>query len=197
MEDKITGNLKLVEEPKKTLAMHPRKFGLWLFMVTVVMIFAALTSAYIVRQGEGNWTQFDLPMSMWVSSLLILISSVTMHWALVSAKSNDLEKVKLAISITSALGVAFLISQLVVWSDLVADNIYFVGNPSGSFLYVLSGVHGLHLVSGVIFLIIVLISTYRYKVHSKNLTQIQMCASYWHFLDVLWIYLFVFLLIYH
>ncbi|MEM6360227.1 MAG: cytochrome c oxidase subunit 3 [Bacteroidota bacterium] len=197
MEDKITGNLKLVEEPKKTLAMHPRKFGLWLFMVTVVMIFAALTSAYIVRQGEGNWTQFDLPMSMWVSSVLILISSVTMHWALVSAKSNDLEKVKLAISITSALGVAFLISQLVVWSDLVADNIYFVGNPSGSFLYVLSGVHGLHLVSGVIFLIIVLISTYRYKVHSKNLTQIQMCASYWHFLDVLWIYLFVFLLIYH
>ena len=197
MEDKITGNLKLVEEPKKTLAMHPRKFGLWLFMVTVVMIFAALTSAYIVRQGEGNWTQFDLPMSMWVSSLLILISSVTMHWALVSAKSNDLEKVKLAISITSALGVAFLISQLVVWSDLVADNIYFVGNPSGSFLYVLSGVHGLHLVSGVIFLIIVLISTFRYKVHSKNLTQIQMCASYWHFLDVLWIYLFVFLLIYH
>ena len=133
MEDKITGNLKLVEEPKKTLAMHPRKFGLWLFMVTVVMIFAALTSAYIVRQGEGNWTQFDLPMSMWVSSVLILISSVTMHWALVSAKSNDLEKVKLAISITSALGVAFLISQLVVWSDLVADNIYFVGNPSGSF----------------------------------------------------------------
>ncbi len=197
MEDKITGNLKLVEEPKKTLAMHPRKFGLWLFMVTVVMIFAALTSAYIVRQGEGNWTQFDLPMSMWVSSVLILISSVTMHWALVSAKSNDLEKVKLAISITSALGVAFLISQLVVWSDLVADNIYFVGNPSGSFLYVLSGVHGLHLVSGVIFLIIVLISTFRYKVHSKNLTQIQMCASYWHFLDVLWIYLFVFLLIYH
>ncbi|MEM7106755.1 MAG: cytochrome c oxidase subunit 3, partial [Bacteroidota bacterium] len=100
-------------------------------------------------------------------------------------------------TITSALGVAFLISQLVVWSDLVADNVYFVGNPSGSFLYVLSGVHGLHLVSGVIFLIIVLISTYRYKVHSKNLTQIQMCASYWHFLDVLWIYLFVFLLIYH
>lgn len=191
------GDFKLVEEPKRTLAMHPRKFGLWLFMVTVVMIFAALTSAYIVRQGEGNWTQFDLPVSMWISSVIILVSSATMHWALLSAKNNDLEKVKLAITITSALGVAFLISQLVVWSDLVADNVYFVGNPSGSFLYVLSGVHGLHLVSGVIFLIIVLISTYRYKVHSKNLTQIQMCASYWHFLDVLWIYLFVFLLIYH
>ncbi|MEM6524997.1 MAG: cytochrome c oxidase subunit 3 [Bacteroidota bacterium] len=193
----MTGDLKLVEEPKKPLSMHPRKFGLWLFMVTVVMIFAALTSAYIVRQGEGNWTEFDLPISMWVSSVIILVSSATMHWALASARKNDLEKVKLAISITSVLGVAFLISQLVVWSDLVANNVYFVGNPSGSFLYVLSGVHGLHLVSGVIFLIIVLISTYRYKVHSKNLTQIQMCASYWHFLDVLWIYLFVFLLLNH
>ncbi|MEM1406414.1 MAG: cytochrome c oxidase subunit 3 [Bacteroidota bacterium] len=197
MKEKMTGDLKLVEEPKKPLSMHPRKFGLWLFMVTVVMIFAALTSAYIVRQGEGNWTEFDLPISMWVTSAIILLSSGTMHWALISAKHNDLEKVKLAISITSVLGVAFLAGQLYVWSDLVADNIYFVGNPSGSFLYVLSGVHGLHLVSGVIFLIIVLISTFKYKVHSKNLTQIQMCATYWHFLDVLWIYLFVFLLLNH
>ena len=193
----MTGDLKLVEEPKRPLSMHPRKFGLWLFMITVVMIFAALTSAYIVRQGEGNWTEFDLPISMWISSVIILLSSGTMHWALLSAKNNDLEKVKLAVTITSVLGVGFLISQLVVWNDLVADNIYFVGNPSGSFLYVLSGLHGLHLVSGVIFLIIVLISTFKYKVHSKNLTQIQMCATYWHFLDVLWIYLFVFLLLNH
>ncbi|MEQ9164824.1 MAG: cytochrome c oxidase subunit 3, partial [Fulvivirga sp.] len=72
-----------------------------------------------------------------------------------------------------------------------------VGNPSGSFLYILSGLHGLHLVSGIIFLIIVLISTFKYRVHSKNLAQIQMCTTYWHFLGGLWIYLFVFLLLNH
>ncbi len=193
----MTGDLKLVEEPKTPLAMNPKKFALWLFMITVVMIFAALTSAYIVRQGEGNWTEFELPVAMWVTSAIILLSSATMHWALISAKRNELERVKLAISITTVLGAAFLIGQFYVWGVLVDNSIFFVGNPSGSFLYVLSGLHGLHLISGVIFLIIVLISTLKYKVHSKSLNQIQMCATYWHFLDALWIYLFVFLLLNH
>ncbi len=195
--EEMTGDLKLVEEPKRPLAMNPRKFALWLFMITVVMIFAALTSAYIVRQGEGNWTLFELPAELWITSGIILLSSVTMHWGYISAKKDELEKVKLAISITTLLGIAFLIGQFYVWNALVDQNVFFVGNPSGSFLYVLSGLHGLHLVSGVIFLIIVLISTLRYKVHSRNLNQIQMCATYWHFLDALWIYLFVFLLLNH
>lgn len=193
----MTGDLKLVEEPKRPMAMNPRKFALWLFMITVVMIFAALTSAYIVRQGEGNWMLFKLPIELWVTSGIILMSSATMHWGYLSAKRDELEKVKIAISLTTLLGVAFLIGQVYVWNALVEQNVFFVGNPSGSFLYVLSGLHGLHLVSGVIFLIIVLISTLKYKVHSKNLNQLQMCATYWHFLDALWIYLFVFLLVNH
>ena len=193
----MTGDLKLIEEPKRPLAMNPRKFALWLFMITVVMIFAALTSAYIVRQGEGNWMLFKLPFELWVTSGIILLSSATMHWAYLSAKRDELEKVKIAVAITTLLGIAFLVGQVYVWNALVDRNVFFVGNPSGSFLYVLSGLHGLHLVSGVIFLIIVLISTLKYKVHSKNLNQIQMCATYWHFLDALWIYLFVFLLINH
>ena len=195
--EEMTGDLKLVEEPKRPLTMNPRKFALWLFMITVVMIFAALTSAYIVRQGEGNWMLFELPAELWITSGIILLSSVTMHWGYISAKKDELEKVKLAISITTLLGIAFLVGQFYVWNALVDQDVFFVGNPSGSFLYVLSGLHGLHLVSGVIFLIIVLISTLRYKVHSRNLNQIQMCATYWHFLDALWIYLFVFLLLNH
>lgn len=195
--ENMAGDLKLVEEPKRQLAMHPRKFALWLFMITVIMIFAALTSAYIVRQGEGNWMAFELPFELWVTTGVILLSSVTMHWGYLSAKKDDLNKVKLAVGITTFLGVAFLVGQFYVWGVLVDSSIFFVGNPSGSFLYVLSGLHGLHLVSGVIFLIIVLISTLKYKVHSKNLVQLQMCATYWHFLDVLWVYLFVFLLLNH
>lgn len=193
----MTSDLKLVEEPKKQLAMNPKKFALWLFMITVVMIFAALTSAYIVRQAEGNWTVFELPTELWITTGVIILSSATMHWALMAAKKDNLETIKLAISITTVLGILFLAGQFYAWGVLVDYNVFFVGNPSGSFLYVLSGLHGLHVVSGVIFLIIVLTSTFKYKVHSKKLTQIQMCATYWHFLGVLWIYLFVFLLLNH
>lgn len=182
-----------IEEKDRPLSMHPQKFALWLFLVTVVMIFAALTSAYIVRKGEGNWLDFDLPDLFYYTSGIILLSSITMQWAYYAAKKDNLDVVKIALSITSVLGVAFLVGQVYAWGNLVDIQVYFVGNPSGSFLYILTGLHGLHLISGIIFLIIVLISTFKYKVHSKSLTRIEMCATYWHFLDALWLYLFFFL----
>ena len=175
--------------------MHPKKFALWLFMVTVVMLFAAFTSAYIVRQSEGDWLQFALPQAFWITSGIIILSSITMHWAYVSAKKDNLDAVKLAMGITTLLGIAFLVGQFIAWGELVDRNVYFVGNPAGSFVYVFSGLHGVHLVGGVVFLLIVLIQTFRYKVHAKSLDQIEMCATYWHFLDGLWLYLFLFLLL--
>ncbi len=183
------------EDPTPTLSMHPKKFGLWLFIVTVVMVFAALTSAYIVRQGEGNWLDFTMPDIFWYSTGVILLSSMTMHWAYTAAKRDNLETVNIAIGITAVLGLAFVVMQFLGWGKLVDLEVFFVGNPSGSFLYVLTGLHGLHLLSGVIFLIIVLISTLRYKVHSRNMARMDMCATYWHFLDGLWVYLFIFLLL--
>ena len=187
--------IKIVEEAGRPLAMHPKKFALWLFIASVIMIFAALTSAYIVRQADGNWLVFDLPNSFWITSAIILISSGTMHWAYLAAKKDDLEGTKLAISITTVLGIAFLVGQFIAWGDMVTRNVYFVGNPSGSFVYVLSGLHGLHIIGGVVFLVVVLLAAFRYRVHSRNLAQIEMCATYWHFLDALWLYLFVFLLL--
>ena len=191
----MAAEIRIVEEATKPLAMHPKKFALWIFIASVLMIFAALTSAYIVRQADGNWMLFDLPDSFWITSAIILASSVTMHWAYLSAKKDNLEATKLAISLTSVLGLAFLIGQYIAWGDLVERNVYFVGNPSGSFVYVLSGLHGLHIIGGVVFLFIVLVATFRFKVHSRSLDQIEMCATYWHFLDGLWLYLFVFLLL--
>ncbi len=191
----MAAEIRIVEEANKPMAMHPKKFALWIFIASVIMIFAALTSAYIVRQSDGNWLMFDLPDSFWITSVIILISSGTMHWAYLAAKRDNLEGTKLAISITTILGVAFLVGQYIAWGDLVKRNVYFVGNPSGSFVYVLSGLHGLHIIGGVIFLLVVLVATFRFRVHSKNLAQIEMCATYWHFLDGLWLYLFVFLLL--
>jgi len=191
----MAAEIKIVEEAKRPLAMNPKKFAMWLFIVSVVMIFAALTSAYIVRQAEGNWLIFELPQLFWVNTGVILVSSMTMHWAYLSAKRDNLESVKIAAIITTIMGVAFLAGQYLAWGDLVDNRVHFVGNPSGSFVYVLSGLHGLHIVGGVAFLVILLNSTLKYKVHSKNLNQIEMCATYWHFLDGLWLYLFIFLLL--
>jgi cytochrome c oxidase subunit 3 len=187
--------LKIVEEAKKPLSMNPKKFALWLFIVSVCMIFASLTSAYIVRQAEGNWQIFELPPLFWITSGIILLSSFTMHWAYMAAKRDNLEMVKVAMSITTLLGIAFLVGQVMGWGQLVESNVYFVGNPSGSFVYVLSGLHGLHIAGGVVILGITLVATYRFQVHSKNLNLIEMCATFWHFLDALWLYLFVFLLL--
>lgn len=186
-----------IEEPKQTLSMHPKKFALWLFIVTVVMIFAALTSAYIVRQSEGNWLEFDLPQTIYITSGIILTSSITMQWSYFAAKNDNLMSLRLNTLITAFLGIAFLVGQYIVWQDLVAMDVYFVGNPAGSFMYVLTGLHGVHLISGVIFLILVTVNAFRYKVHSKSMDQIEMCATYWHFLDGLWLYLFLFLILNH
>lgn len=186
-----------IEGAEQPIAMHPKKFALWLFIVTVVMIFASLTSAYIVRQSEGNWLEFDLPDIFWYNSAIIILSSVFLHWAYLAAKKDDLAKIRLGMIITTVLGFAFLVGQWYSWSALVDRDVFFVGNPAGSFLYVFTGLHALHLVSGVIFLIIVLISSFRYQVHSKNMDRMEMCVTYWHFLGGLWLYLFMFLLLNH
>lgn len=189
-----TTEFKIIEEPQKPLSMHPKKFGLWLFIASVVMLFASLTSAYIVREAEGNWVYFELPPLFYVTSGIVILSSITLQLAYIAAKKDDLQKVKLWIMLTSIFGVAFLVGQFLAWQDLVTNSIYLVGNPSGSFLYIITGLHALHVVSAVIFLFVVLGATFKFNVHSKKLSQMEMCLTYWHFLSVLWLYLFVFLL---
>ena len=188
-------DIRIVEEASKPRAMDPKKFGMWLFIVSATMVFAALTSAYLVRQAAGNWSVFELPSLFGVTTAIILISSASMQWAYIAAKRNNLEMTKVAICITALLGVAFFVGQFKAWGALVNQSVYLVGNPAGSFVYVLSGLHMLHIVGGVVYLMIVLVATFRYKVHSRRLAQMELCATYWHFLGALWVYLYVFLLL--
>ena len=191
----MTQDFRIVEEPKKPLSMHPKKFGMWLFLASVVMLFASLTSAYIVRRAEGNWIFFELPQIFYSTTILILLSSVTMQWAYFAAKRDELKTVKIMIVATAALGVLFLVGQVLGYSQLIEGSIHLVGNPSGSFVYLLTGLHGIHLVSAIVFVLVVLNAAFRGKTGSKRLAQIEMCATYWHFLGGLWLYLFVFLLL--
>lgn len=195
MSKQATGEMRIVEEPKKVLAMHPKKFALWLFMASVLMLFASWTSAYIVRQAEGNWLFFDLPTTFYYSTLIIGLSSVTMQLGYFAAKRDLTDRVRTLVLATAIMGVVFLVLQVWGWSQLVSNSVYFVGNPSGSFVYVITGVHGLHIVSAVIFVLVVLQSAVKGRTNSKNMAQIEMCTTYWHFLGGLWVYLFIFLLI--
>ena len=150
---------------RRAMGMNTSKFIVWLFIVTIVMLFAALTSAYIVKQSEGNWTYFDLPGIFWITTLIILLSSITMQMAYRAAGRDEFGSLKAFLVLTLILGSGFLVGQYHSWKQLVDMDVYFVGNPSGSFLYVLTGLHAIHIISGLVFLLIVLISAFRLKIH--------------------------------
>jgi cytochrome c oxidase subunit 3 len=187
MDNIMAGDIRIVEEAKRPRSMNPKKFALWLFLVSVLMLFGAWTSAYLVKRAEPQWSSIELPGQFWLSTCLILLSSVTMFWAQYSARRDNLDHTKIALGLTTALGLSFLLGQWMAWQKMIEMNYYFAGsssNSSSSFIYVLSG-----------FLVLVLVAAFRYKVHSRNMLKMEMCSTYWHFLGALWLYLFVFLLV--
>ena len=175
--------------------MDPIKFALWIFIASVVMMFAAFTSALLVKMSDGNWLELELPASMWANTVVLIISSGTMHWSYVSARKDNMDQLRTGLWLTFGLGMAFLLGQYVSWTDLVEGGVFFVGNPAGSFIYILTGMHAVHLLSGLVFLVFVLAATYRYRIHSRKMNTMEMCTTYWHFLGGLWLYLFIFLLL--
>ncbi len=187
-------NKNIAEEAEETLSMEPKKFILWLFIVSSVMFFASQTSAYLVKRAEGNWAEFEVPQIFWYGTAVILLSSITMQFAVFSAKKDNFNALKTAISITFVLGLVFLYLQVQGWKDLVSQNVYFVGNASGSFFYAFTLFHGVHILLGLIVLGVTFSSSMQMKVHAKALRRIEICATFWHFLGVVWVYLFAFLL---
>lgn len=173
------------------------KLVLWIGLASIVMLFAGLTSAYLVREAEGNWIQFVLPKAFYVSTALIILSSITIQMAISAIKKNKLQAVKTYLIITLALGIGFVFAQFFGWSSLVDQKVYFVGNPSGSFVYALTGLHLAHLIGGILALTIASGKSILEKYSANNYLGISLCSIYWHFLDGLWIYLFVFLALNH
>ena len=183
-----------IQEPKPILTVNKWKFIIWLFIITIIMLFASQTSAYIVRRAEGNWTEFEIPLIFWYSSLVLIVSSIFMQLSLMAAKKDEFGKLKAFISISFLLGIIFLSMQYMGWQNLQTQGIYLKGNPSGSFYYIITGLHGFHLITGLIVMLFSFYSSLKMDIHSKNLVKLEVCTIYWHFLDLLWIYLFGFLL---
>ncbi len=181
-----------MEEENNYTGIPTAKILLWIAMASMVMLFAGLTSAYIVRKNEGNWIEFSLPKMFTISTITIIISSFIIQYAVYAIKKNLLNQVKIAVVTTLVLGIVFVFMQFYAWTVMVNNGIHFVGNPSGSFIYVLSGMHILHLAGGIISMIVISVKSILEKYSPKNYLGLQLGAIFWHFLDILWVYLFVF-----
>jgi cytochrome c oxidase subunit 3 len=185
------------QDDNQAIKERTSKWLLWLAIVSIVLFFAAFTSYYIVRKGMGHWLEFQLPQVFWISTAIILISSITMNWAVSSVRKNDRKSSGTALLLTLLLGLAFGASQYMGWTDLYSKNIVFAGsqsNAAGSLLYLLTALHLLHLVAGLIYVAVVRARAVRGVYNPGSMLGIKLCAIYWHFLDALWIYLFLFLL---
>lgn len=172
---------------------------LWIGIISIMMLFAGLTSAYVVRADNGNWLVFQLPDIAIVSTAIIITSSLTMLMAQLAIKKNNLKLTSLGLFLTLVLGIAFFYTQVEAWKQLTAQGIYFVGkyaNASGSFLYFIALIHMLHMSGGLIALGVSLTKSLLKKYSSADYLGIELTAIYWHFLDLLWVYLFLFLYFY-
>lgn len=178
-----------------TIKNNASKQMLWVGMVGISMFFAGLTSAVIVRSAEHGWASIDMPIWFWYSTFAIVLSSVL----LVFAKNRVKKGYSPLAYIVGALilGLFFSYCQFMGWSQLTAEGMYFVGegsNPSSSFLYVITFAHLLHVVGGLIALLVTSIKAVQLKYTKEDYLGVELTSIYWHFLDVLWVYLFIFLL---
>jgi cytochrome c oxidase subunit 3 len=180
-----------MEQQKK---IHPHKFTLWIGIGGILMMFAGLTSAYIVKRNQANWQTFDLPSAFWYSTVVIILSSITLFLAGRSFKQREMSKYKSLMTATVVLGVLFIVLQLVGFNQLIRNEITLKGNVSFSFLYVIVGIHGAHVIGGIIALLVLFLKAFRTNTRSYNIVPLEVTSTYWHFVDVLWIYLLVFLL---
>ena len=173
------------------------KFALWTAFASIIMMFVSLTSAYLVRQSAGNWLEFKLPTVFLYSSLTILLSSLILHMSYAGYKKGHEMSYKLFLVATVALAFMFIMFQYQGWTDMQYIGIDLAGNPSGSFVYVISGLHAAHVIGGIGVLTVALIQAYgqKYEITKKRLLRFQLTTQYWHFVDILWIYLFIFFLL--
>ena len=184
-----------VEQTQQRKRIHPHKFTLWVAIGSIVMMFAGLTSAYIVKSNQSGWQSIEMPKVFWYSTGTILLSSAVMQMALRSFKEREMNRYRLLIAATFFLGVTFVILQWTGFQQLWNSGVQFKGSSGGGqFLYVIAGLHAVHVLGGVVALMIMLLKAFLGRTKSYGSVPVEVMATYWHFVDILWIYLLVFFL---
>jgi cytochrome c oxidase subunit 3 len=170
------------------------QLGVWMFLATVTMLFAAFTSAYLVRQGGDDWSRVELPRILWVSTLVLAASSVAVERARQSAEQRRWSLASAEMAIALALGAGFLAAQALAWRALMAAGVYLPATPHSSFFYLMTGAHGVHVVAALIVLSWGALRTWDgtgRRDPDRWQQVMSRCRTFWHFLLGVWIYLFV------
>ena len=178
--------------PKRTPSPKRYYTGMAIGLVAVLMFFMALASAFLVRKGGADWVPVRIPALLWVNTLVLVCSSATLEIARKRLASGDAAGFRRLWTLTTGLGVLFLIGQVVAWRILVGQGIYLASNPASSFFYIFTGAHALHLLGGVGALLYVA----RRNFSGAEVTQsvaAEVTSYYWHFMDGLWVFLFLLL----
>ena len=189
-----------------TKRREPFRFMVWLGIASSVLIFTIMLAAYVVRRSGPGWTDVRLPTVFLISTGAIMLSSFTLRNANAAFRHERFKSYRSNMGTTLTLGILFMVLQAWGWRQMLTAGVGLAGNPSGSFVYIISGVHLLHILVGLIFLGIILtealrrrpyIDSFVYSVNPPNLLKLKLVTLYWHFVDILWIVLFIFLLVHH
>mgnify|MGYP003629463349 CR=1 FL=1 len=184
-----------LEQEYKSAQRKSAKPMLWVSMISMTMLFAGLTSAYVVSRKRSDWVSFDLPQAFYISTLLIIISSITFMLAKYFIKKDNRLITSFLLLITFLLGAGFIYFQFEGFSALFNAGLVFAGEHStvkSSFIYGITLAHIAHVVAGIIVLLVVLFNHFNKKYSSKDALGLELGAIFWHFVDILWIYLFLF-----
>jgi cytochrome c oxidase subunit 3 len=168
---------------------------LWISMISMVMFFAGLTSAYVISMNRDDWVSFDLPQSFYVSTILIVASSITLFLSQRFLKQNKRQLSLILLVVTLLLGVGFVWQQYVGFNQLKSIGLFFTGpesTVSTSFIIGITFMHVLHLFAGLVVLLVVIYNHFKYKYKQDDMLGFELGAIFWHFVDLLWIYLFFF-----
>ncbi len=164
--------------------------GIALGIVSILMFFMALASAFLVRRGtSGDWIPVHLPAVLWINTLALIASSFTLERARRSLSRLDVSGFRKLWALTTGLGALFLIGQLVAWRQLVAQGVFMASNPASSFFYIFTAAHGVHLLGGVGALVYVLVRKFDNNRSIALPTAAEVASYYWHFMDGLWVFL--------
>lgn len=174
---------------------HPLKFLMWIAITGIVMVFAGFSSAFIVKRSQANWISYNIPLAFYYSTAIIVISSVAIIMAKKTFEDRQMNRYSNWLAVTTIMGFVFLGLQYLGFKEMWEQGVTVNRNVSFSFLYVIVGMHALHIVGGLVALIVMYIQSKNRKRRIYSSVYISNMATYWHFVDILWIYLLIFLVV--
>ncbi len=193
----------ILSEKKEFTGVHPQKFALWLAMASMTMFFASLTSALLVKKGDFTvWENFRLPSVFLYSTITVISMSIVLQYALYCYRHAKFSMFRPSMLVAFLLGCSFLALQFTGWQQLKAMGMTLTGNLSASFVYLITAMHGVHIIAGLILTLLFIFFAIRSRkdpiyelrdiINPKRQLNLEMLVSYWHFVDIVWVYLYIF-----